>query len=83
MNTLKNTLLAATLIAGTFAMGSASALTLNSIPGVTGANLQVQVVDGVATIFGNVDSGIERHLARAYVEKLDNVEKVINLVTFN
>ena len=83
MKLLKNSLIGATLLAGAAAMGTASAITLDSIPGVTGGSLKVSVDNGVATLFGNADSGIERELAKAYIEKMDNVERVIDLVTFN
>lgn len=82
MNVIKNSLIAAAFVTGAFTMGSASAITLDSIPGVSGSSLNVQVNNGVATLSGTADSGAERALVKAYVAKMDNVDRVIDLVTF-
>jgi len=63
------------------AVGTASANF--SIPGVSSTDLNVRIDNGVATIFGNVDSGVEEALAKNYVEDLDGVDKVIDLITHN
>jgi osmotically-inducible protein OsmY len=72
------------------AAGTASAMglsqgtqPLDSIVGVSSASLSVNVRDGVATVFGNVESGSEAALAKAYVSQMDGVERVINLITVN
>lgn len=82
MKLFKQTAIATTLIIGAFAMGSAQALTI-SAPGVNAADLRVNVSNGVATIFGTVDSGSERDLAEKFVAESDGVKRVINLVTYN
>lgn len=82
MKLFKTSAIAATLILSVFAMGSAQALTI-STPGVSSAQLSVNVKDGVATIFGNADSAVERNLAEKYVAQTEGVDRVINLVTYN
>lgn len=82
MKLFKQTAIATTLILGAFAMGSAQALTI-STPGVSSAHLNVNVKDGVATIFGTADSAAERNLAEKFVAKSEGVDRVINLITYN
>ena len=67
------------LIASAFAVGSASAMTLDEIPN-TDVNLKVE--KGIATLFGSVDSELERNLAERVAENIDGVEKVRNLLKF-
>lgn len=54
-----------------------------SVPGVSSTDLNVRIDNGAATIFGSVDSGAEEALARNYVEGLDGVDNVIDLITHN
>lgn len=82
MKLFKKTAIATSLVLSVFAMGAAQALTI-SPPGVSAANLNVTVKDGVATIFGSADSLAESSQAEQYVAGLDGVDQVINLVTFN
>jgi len=83
MKLFNKTAIASVLVLGSLAMGPASAITLNSLPGVTGSSIQVHIDrEGVATLFGQTDSGAEKGIAERHVAKLDGVEKVINLVTF-
>ena len=81
MKRIKKTLIAATLIAGTVVMSSAFSITLRDVPGLNTNELSVRIDDGVATLFGNADSGIERHLAQRYLENLEEVDRVINLAS--
>jgi len=80
MKFLTKTAIATLMVLGT--MGAANAATLDTIPGISSTNLNVTVKDGVATLFGNTDSASERKLAERHVAKLEGVERVINLVTF-
>lgn len=79
--------IAAVALTGALSAGSVSAAgldagvqSLNSITGVSSANIKVLVDDGVATLFGYVDSNAEAALAEAHVEKLDGVDQVINRI---
>jgi len=77
-------LLTKTAIATVMAMstlGAVNAKTLDFIPGVTSPNVNVTVQEGVATLFGVVDTHSERKLAERHVAKLEGVDRVINLVT--
>jgi osmotically-inducible protein OsmY len=78
------------VLAGALSVGTASAMglqqgtqALTSVVGVSSASIGVNVSDGTATLFGSAESGSEAALAEAHVAKLDGVEKVINLITFN
>lgn len=82
MTLLKKSALAAVVVLSTFAMGSASAITI-SAPGVNSPNLEVSINNGVATLFGNAESGIELKLAERELEKTEGVNRVINIATFN
>ena len=75
-------LLIGTISIGTMAMGTASAITLDA-PGVTSASVNVSVKNGVATLFGTVDSSFERAKAERHIAKMDGVDKVINLISYN
>jgi len=79
MKTIK-TLIAATLLTS-FAMGSANALTVQDV--TSSANVRVQVENGVATIFGNVESGFDKQLVAQQAKKIEGVERVRNLLTFS
>jgi len=59
MKTIKSILIASAFAVGTaFSIGSASAMTLDEIPN---ADVNLKVEKGVATLFGSVDSQLERH----------------------
>lgn len=77
MKTLKTASIAAALLLTT--IGTATA---GSVPGVT-QGINYSVNDGVATISGHFDSGIERYLAAQYVNGLNGVDQVIDLATSN
>ncbi len=62
--------------------GVAAASDFTSVPGVSGG-VNLILNNGVATLTGDVDSGIERHLAARYAANLDGVDRVINLLTSN
>ncbi len=79
MKLLKTALIASALTLSV--IGTASAAGFSSVPGVNG-NFNVVVNDGVATIYGHVDSSFERNLTGQYVGSQDGVDRVINLVTF-
>ncbi|MBX2825016.1 MAG: BON domain-containing protein [Gammaproteobacteria bacterium] len=73
----------AAVVAGALALtaGPASAFIPSEVPGISGGNANVVVNDGVATLFGTLDSNHERKLAEKFVMKKYDVEKVINLIT--
>jgi len=79
MKTIK-TLIAATLLTS-FAMGSANALTIQDVTSST--NVRVQVQNGVATIFGNVESGFDKQLVAQQTKKIEGVDRVRNLLKFS
>ncbi len=74
------TLAAATVLA-TVAFGSTNAITLDNVSSST--NLNVTVNNGVATLFGNVDSQFESVQAERAAAKIDGVESVRNLLNFS
>jgi len=82
--------IAALALTGALSVGTASAMGLNtgimpvdSIAGVSSSNISVKVDNGVATLFGYVDSSHESALAQAHVEQIDGVDRVINLIIRN
>ena len=77
---LIKTLAAATLMT-TMAMGSAQALTVKDVTSST--NVRVTVQNGVATLFGNVESSFDKELVARQARKIDGVERVNNLLTFS
>ena len=79
MKLFKTTALATVLVLGS--IGAASAVTLDNLPGVTGPNINVKIDNGVATLFGQADSGSDKQIAERYVANIEGVNKVINLVT--
>ncbi len=90
MKLLNTKTLTAVLVAGALSIGTASAMglsqgtqALTSVVGVSSAAISVNVDDGVATLFGNAESGSEAALAASHVARLDGVDKVINLITYN
>jgi len=80
MKLIKSTAIA--LVLGTFAMGSAHALTVDA-PGVSSPTLNLIIDNGVATLSGSVESSLERVLAENHVARLEGVEQVINLISYN
>ena len=90
MKLLNTKTLAALAITGALSISTASAMgldagtqSLNSVIGVSSASISVNLDDGVATLFGNAESGAESALTASHVAKLDCVERVINLLTYN
>ncbi len=77
MKTLKSASLAAALV-----LASIGNATAGSVPGVT-QGVNYSVANGVATLSGHFDSGIERYLAKQYVNGLGGVDQVIDLATSN
>ena len=89
MNSRNTKTIAALALAGALSIGTASAMGLDtgtkplgSVVGVNGPSVSVNIEDGVATLFGNVESNIESHLAQSHVESIDGVDRVINLITY-
>jgi len=88
MKLLNKKSIAALALLGAMTAGTASAMTtitmpLSSVVGVNSADLQIHVEDGVAKLFGTVESRTEAELAQSYVEKIDGVNKVFNQVIIN
>lgn len=89
MKLLNKTTITSLLLVSALSIGTASAMTerhttpLSGAIGISSVDLRVTVEDGVATIFGNVDSGAESGLATQYVAGMDGVAKVINLISVN
>jgi len=80
MKTIKSILIASAFAVGTaFSIGSASAMTLDEIPN---ADVNLKVEKGVATLFGSVDSQLERDLAERVAKNIDGVDTVRNLLKF-
>lgn len=80
MKLLKQITIATVLVLGS--IGAASATTLETLPGVTGTNINLRIDNGVATLFGQADSGGESKIAERHVAKMEGVDRVINLVTY-
>ena len=90
MKTLSTKTIAALAITGALSIGSASAMGLNAgtkpldtIVGISSPSVYVKIDDGVATLFGNVESSFDSNLAENHVENIEGVDRVINLVTYN
>ncbi len=79
MKLVKTAIIATALTMG--AIGTAAAANIGSVPGVNG-NVNVVVNNGVATVYGHVDSSFERNLTGQYVGSQAGVDRVINLITF-
>ena len=77
---LIKTLAVATLMT-TMAMGSAQALTVKDVTSST--NVRITVQNGVATLFGNVESSFDKELVARQARKIDGVERINNLLTFS
>jgi len=65
----------------TFAMGSAQALTVKDVTSST--NVRITIENGVATLFGNVESSFDRDLVARQAKKIEGVERINNLLTFS
>lgn len=74
---MKTKLLTTAIIATAIFASSAFAGSVR-ISGTGTAGVRVTVNDGVATIYGNVESGIEKVLIENRVKKLEGVTKVRN-----
>ena len=73
--------LAAAALMTTMAMGSAQALTVKDVTSST--NVRITVQNGVATLFGNVESSFDKELVARQARKIDGVERINNLLTFS
>ena len=84
MKLINNSVVTTLAVAATFSIGVAGAAVAANLGSVSGVNGNVNVVidNGVATVFGHVDSGFERGLVARHVGAQDGVDRVINLVTF-
>ena len=87
MKHLNDKTVTALLLTGAFSVGNVSAMGLDSgvrpltsVNGVSSTDIRYKVDDGVATLFGTVDSNIESALAAAHVEKIEGVDRVINRI---
>ena len=79
MKLSKSTIAAAFFTTMMFA-GTASAFTVS---GASSADLNVVINDGVATVFGHVDSLFEQKMAGNAAAEIEGVEEVRNLVTYS
>jgi hypothetical protein len=77
-------------LTGAMSMGTASAnlpeigtQPLNSILEATSPRLSVNVSDGIATLFGDAESGAEAAMVEERVADIEGVDHVINLITWN
>lgn len=83
--------LATLIVVALMSAGSASAAlmlkngtsSLYSVEGVSSANLSVTLRNGVATLSGDVDSGVESALAADHVADMEGVTEVVNLISVN
>lgn len=69
--------------AGTAQAMNSVSMQINSVVGVSSTNLRVHIEDGVAHLFGTVESGVEAAIAEAHVKKLDGVNEVFNNILLN
>ena len=90
MKTLNSKAMIALGLSSAMSLGTASAnlpeigtQPLNTIIDVYSPGLTVTVSDGIATLFGDAESGAEAAMAEERVSDIDGVEHVINLVTWN
>ena len=60
--------------------GAASAITVDQVS--SSANVNVKVENGVATLWGNVDSNFEKIQAGIAAAKIEGVERVQNNIFF-
>lgn len=90
MKFINSKTIASLLVLGAMSIGTASAaipegrtVPLTGVIGVQSTDLTIRIKDGVATLFGDVETRGEAALAKSYVEKLEGVDKVRNLVVIN
>jgi len=76
MKTVKILLAASVLMAG-----AATAAPFHQIS--SSANVNIKIENGVATLWGNVDSSFDRAQAGRAAAKLEGVKKVRNLLSFS
>lgn len=85
MKMLTKEAVASVLLLGVLAAGSAQArvenISLNGLVGVGGATLSARVEDGVAIVYGEVESGAEAALAYDYVASIEGVDEVLEQVS--
>ena len=77
---MMKTVISSVFVAGVLMSAAASA---NVLSGVTAStNVRVNVEDGVATLYGTVDSQFERTQAGVAAKNLEGVDEVRNLIVF-
>jgi len=83
MKRLAKTTLNIALLAGALALapGSASALNILDVPGVSGGSVHCVINGRVATLSGSVQSRFERKQIEKYVKKNYDVDRVVNLIS--
>lgn len=79
---LSKSVIASLVIAGAIFSGTAAAAAPDLSDLTSSTNVNVTVKDGVATLFGTVDSAQEKHLIASAAAKIDGVDSVRNLVVF-
>jgi len=62
-------------------MGSAHARYIGDVTSSTNVNIRID--NGVATLWGNVESGLDRVLVERQAKKIEGVHCVRNLITFS
>ena len=77
---ISKSMIATVVIAAAMFAGQAAAF---APLGVSSADLNVTVTNGIATLFGHVDSNLDRVLAENAAAALDGVTEVRNLITFS
>ncbi len=58
--------------------GAANAGSTLTVPGASTTNVQYEVVDGVATVYGTVEQHTESNLIANAIAKIDGVDAVNN-----
>ena len=89
MKTLNGKTMMALGLSSAMSLGTASAnlpeigtQPLNTIIDVNSHSLTVTVSDGIATLFGDAESGAEAAMAEEHISDIPGVEHVINLITW-
>ncbi len=75
------TMIASVIVAAALVSGPASAARLKTSS--SSVDLNVFIKDGVATIYGHVESSFEKNEAGRVAMKLEGVTKVRNLLTYS
>lgn len=75
-------LLFATLVSGNALAAALDTGThwLQPVVGVSSTNLSYHLDQGVVTVMGQVDSGIESAIVEEYLNTMDNVDEVVNRI---